>query len=113
MESLEGVMALTYTPLNKDFTLNESAVRDEIDWVIDQGATGIWPGGFAGQWPEMDETTRKRHLDHSVVGYMKKKFSLMSGIEMGPPLPPYQSSSRTETEKAKKAVAVLNEALRN
>jgi 4-hydroxy-tetrahydrodipicolinate synthase len=62
MKALEGIMALTYTPFNSDFTLNEKTVRQEIDWVIDQGATGIWPGGFAGQWPEMDESTRKRHL---------------------------------------------------
>lgn len=63
MKPLEGVMALTYTPLNKDYSLNESAVRDEIDWVLERGATGIWPGGFAGQWPEMDEVLRIRHLE--------------------------------------------------
>ena len=61
MKPLEGVMALTYTPFNEDFTLNEDAVRQEIDWVIKQGATGIWPGTYAGQWPEMDETVRKTH----------------------------------------------------
>ena len=63
MKPLEGIMALTYTPFNEDFTLNEDAVRQEIDWVIKQGATGIWPGTFAGQWPEMDEAVRKRHLE--------------------------------------------------
>jgi len=34
MKPLEGIMALTYTPFNEDFTLNEDAVRQEIDWVI-------------------------------------------------------------------------------
>lgn len=63
MKPLEGIMALTYTPFNEDFTLNEDAVRQEIDWVIKQGATGIWPGTYAGQWPEMDEAVRKRHLE--------------------------------------------------
>ena len=62
MKSLQGIMALTYTPLNKDYTLNEEAVRKEIDWVLERGATGIWPGGFAGEWPELEEETRKRHL---------------------------------------------------
>lgn len=62
MKPLEGIMALIYTPFNDDFTLNEDAVRQEIDWVIKQGATGIWPGTYAGQWPEMDEAVRKRHL---------------------------------------------------
>jgi len=55
-------MALTYTPLKEDYSLNEEAVRREIDWVIQRGATGIWPGGYAGHWPELDEEVRKRHL---------------------------------------------------
>jgi 4-hydroxy-tetrahydrodipicolinate synthase len=62
MKPLEGVMALTYTPLKGDFSLNEDAIRQEIDWVIEKGATGIWPGGYAGHWPELDEEVRKRHL---------------------------------------------------
>lgn len=62
MKRLEGIMALTYTPLKEDYTLNEDAVRQEIDWVIQRGATGIWPGGYAGEWPELDEQVRKNHL---------------------------------------------------
>ncbi len=58
----EGVMALTYTPLKPDYSLDEDATRKEIDWALQNGATGIWPGGYAGQWPEMDEEVRKRHL---------------------------------------------------
>ena len=34
MKRLEGIMALTYTPLKEDYRLNEDAVRREIDWVI-------------------------------------------------------------------------------
>jgi 4-hydroxy-tetrahydrodipicolinate synthase len=62
MKRLQGIMALTYTPLNKDYTLNEEAVRKEIDWVFERGASGVWPGTYAGQWPEMEEGVRKRHL---------------------------------------------------
>jgi 4-hydroxy-tetrahydrodipicolinate synthase len=62
MKSIEGIMALPYTPLNMDFTLNEDAVRREIDWVIEKGATGLWPGGYAGHWPELEEEVRKKHL---------------------------------------------------
>ena len=56
-------MVLTYTPLHNDNSLNEAAIHEKIDWVIDQGATCIWPGGFAGQWPEMDEDLRKKHFE--------------------------------------------------
>jgi hypothetical protein len=50
-------------------------------------------------------------IDHSVVGFMKAKFSLMSGIDMGPPLPPYLPASKNELEKAKKGIARLNQVL--
>lgn len=62
MKRLEGIMALTYTPFKQDYSLNEAAVRREIDWVIERGAVGVWPGTYAGQWPEMEEEVRKRHL---------------------------------------------------
>ena len=54
----KGIMVLIYTPLNHDDSLNETAIHVEIDWVNEQGATCIWPGGFAGHWPEMDEDLR-------------------------------------------------------
>jgi hypothetical protein len=84
MKPLEGIMALTYTPFNEDFTLNEDAVRQEIDWVIKQGATGIWPGTFAGQWPEMDEAVRK--------GILRSALSMWGGahfapLDVTPPIP--------------------------
>jgi len=34
MRSLKGIMSLTYTPLNKDYSLNEDSVRREIDGSI-------------------------------------------------------------------------------
>jgi hypothetical protein len=47
-------------------------------------------------------------IDHSVVGYMKAKFFHMSGIDLGPPLPPYKAATEAENKKAKQAVAELN-----
>jgi dihydrodipicolinate synthase/N-acetylneuraminate lyase len=43
MKRLEGIMALTYTPLKEDYSLNEDAVRQEIDWVIQRGANFASP----------------------------------------------------------------------
>ena len=48
-------------------------------------------------------------IDHSVIGYMKAKFSIMSGIDMGPPMPPYLPASPGEIERARQAVAQLND----
>jgi 4-hydroxy-tetrahydrodipicolinate synthase len=79
MRRLEGIMALTYTPLNKDYSLNEDAVRREIDWVIQKGATGMWPGGYAGQWPELDEEVRKRHLKVCINHAKKNRIFCAAG----------------------------------
>ena len=61
--TLDGVGVLMITPLNADYTLNEGAVRDQIDWVIEKGATSIWPSGFIGEWPPLDEELRKRYFE--------------------------------------------------
>jgi dihydrodipicolinate synthase/N-acetylneuraminate lyase len=46
-------------------------------------------------------------IDHSGIGYLKARFSLMSGIDMGPPMPPYRPASAAEIEKAKKGIQSL------
>ncbi len=61
--TLDGVGVLMITPLNHDYTLNEDAVRKQIDWVIAEGATSIWPSGFVGEWPQLDEELRKRYFE--------------------------------------------------
>lgn len=59
-------MALTYSALNRDYTLNQEGIRAEIDWVLEQGAAGIWPGGFAANWPELAEEQKKQLLRTSI-----------------------------------------------
>jgi len=57
---LRGCQVLFITPLNKDYSLNEQAVRDEVEWCIQNGAHGIWPGGYIGEWTVLEEETKKR-----------------------------------------------------
>lgn len=61
--SLEGVGALMVTPSNQDHTLNEDAVRKQIDWCIEKGATSLWPSGYTGQWPDLTLGLRKRYFE--------------------------------------------------
>jgi dihydrodipicolinate synthase/N-acetylneuraminate lyase len=46
-------------------------------------------------------------IDHSGIGYLKARFSLMSGIDLGPPMPPYRPASEAEVEKVKKGIQSL------
>ena len=78
MKELKGVMALTYSALNADYTLNENGVRQEIDWVVAQGAGGIWPGGYAANWPELTEE-QKRQLLKVTIDHAGKQLYLAAG----------------------------------
>lgn len=57
---LKGVHLLFITPLTKDYKLNEDAVREEVEWAVQNGLQGIWPGGFIGECTSLEEETRKR-----------------------------------------------------
>jgi hypothetical protein len=46
-------------------------------------------------------------IDHSGIAYLKSRFSLMSGIDIGPPIPPYRPASDAEIEKARKGIHIL------
>ncbi len=50
-------------------------------------------------------------IDHSAVGYMKAKFSIMSGIDIGPPMPPYQAASESEIQKARSGIEKIKKIL--
>jgi dihydrodipicolinate synthase/N-acetylneuraminate lyase len=57
--------------------------------------------------PRAASSTMGSKVEHSGVGYLKARFSLMSGIDIGPPLPPYRPASAAEIEKAKKGIQLL------
>jgi dihydrodipicolinate synthase/N-acetylneuraminate lyase len=52
-------------------------------------------------------------LAHSGIGFTKEKFRLMSGIDLGPPLPPYAPASEQEKAKAKKDVEAVKKILQS
>jgi 4-hydroxy-tetrahydrodipicolinate synthase len=60
LRSMEGAADLTTTPLNQDYTLNEEALRKEVDWVIESGATSLWIRGFVGEWPSLGTEVSER-----------------------------------------------------
>ena len=59
-KEVSGVGVLMITPLKKDYSLNEVSVRKEVDWLIDKGANSLWPSGYIGEWPSLDEELRTR-----------------------------------------------------
>jgi dihydrodipicolinate synthase/N-acetylneuraminate lyase len=59
----EGVGVLMITPLNKDYSLNEENLRKEVEWCIKNGAHGLWPLGYIGEWTVLEEETKRRVME--------------------------------------------------
>lgn len=57
---IKGIHLLFITPLNEDYTLNEQAVRDQVEWCVQNGLQGIWAGGYIGEWTVLEVDTKKR-----------------------------------------------------
>ena len=60
---LEGVLPAVVTPFDKHEMFEESAFRSLIDWLIDQGITGIVPCGTTGEFSLMSQEERARVIE--------------------------------------------------
>lgn len=45
-----GVIALLVTPFHDDYSINEAALREEVDWCFAHGATGVVATPSIGEW---------------------------------------------------------------
>ncbi len=55
---LHGVIAMLVTPFREDFSLNEEALRAEIDWCFEHGATGVVATPSIGEFVHLSEEER-------------------------------------------------------
>jgi 4-hydroxy-tetrahydrodipicolinate synthase len=75
---IKGIHLLFITPLNEDYTLNEQAVRDQVEWCVQNGLQGIWAGGYIGEWTVLEEETKKR-LYEVIVEQNKGRLYISAG----------------------------------
>jgi 4-hydroxy-tetrahydrodipicolinate synthase len=57
---IRGVVALLVTPFNQDYSLNEGALRDQIDWCFANGASGVVATPSIGEFVHLSEAERTR-----------------------------------------------------
>ena len=62
----KGVMPALITPFTKNFEVNEAALRQLIDFVIEKGVTGVVPCGTTGEFVNLTVEERKRIIDITV-----------------------------------------------
>ena len=62
----QGVIALLVTPFHDDFSLNEAALRDEIDWSFAHGASGVVAAPSIGEFVHLSDAERTRCFEVTI-----------------------------------------------
>lgn len=62
----KGIIPALITPLNSDLSLNESVLRELIDYVIDEGVHGIFVSGTTGEFYGLSGEEKRRLFKVSV-----------------------------------------------
>jgi len=47
--------------------IDEAALRDHLDWLIEEGSSGIVAGGTTGEGPSLNEAERRQVLDACIA----------------------------------------------
>jgi dihydrodipicolinate synthase/N-acetylneuraminate lyase len=55
-----GVIAMLVTPFHDDYRLNDDALRKEVRWAIDNGASGVVAAPSIGEFLHLNEAERTR-----------------------------------------------------
>jgi N-acetylneuraminate lyase len=57
---VQGILAMLVTPFTPDYAINESALRQEVRWALDNGADGIVATPSIGEFLHLNEAERLR-----------------------------------------------------
>jgi len=79
-----GVIALLVTPFHEDFSLNEEALRAEIDWCFEHGATGVVATPSIGEFIHLSEEERVRCFEITLDQTANHRGSITAAMTSGP-----------------------------
>ena len=77
---LSGVLPVIQTPFGDDDQIDEAALRDELEWVLDQGVAGLTTG-MVSEILRLNEGERRR-LNEVVVDVARKR-GVLSVVSCG------------------------------
>lgn len=63
MHEIRGIVVPLVTPFNRDETLDESALRQIVDYLIDAGVHGLFPSGSQGELYALSTDEKKRVME--------------------------------------------------
>lgn len=62
-KELKGIIVPVVTPFNKDESINESGLRQIVNYLIDNGVHGLFPSGSQGELFSLSTEEKKRVMD--------------------------------------------------
>jgi len=81
---LQGVIALLVTPFHDDYSLNEAALREEIDWSFANGATGVVAAPSIGEFVHLSDAERTRCFEITLDQASKHRDAIVLAMTSGP-----------------------------
>ncbi len=60
MKDIQGIVVPVVTPFNRDETVDQSALRTIVDYLIDAGVHGLFPSGSQGELYALSAEEKKR-----------------------------------------------------
>ena len=74
-----GTMPAITTPFNADYTVDHGFIRQHVQWLVENGCTGIVPCGSLGESATLT-STEKVDIMKTVVGAVGNKVPVIPGI---------------------------------
>jgi 4-hydroxy-tetrahydrodipicolinate synthase len=94
LDRLSGVLVALASPLLRDGSVDEPAVRRLVEYVLAGGVHGVLALGSTGESASLDETSRRRLLE-GVVKAARGRVPVLCGVAQS-----HLASSRAEVEAA-------------
>ena len=63
VQEIKGIVVPLVTPFNEDESLNENALREIVDYLIDAGVHGLFPSGSQGELWALTAEEKKRVME--------------------------------------------------
>jgi len=103
--NLEGILPALVTPFKNETEINEEALRHLVNFVIDEGVTGVVPVGTTGEFVYMSEEERKRALE-IVVDEVDGRVPVIAGTGASSTMEAIRLSRHAEDVGANAALVV-------
>lgn len=82
--TFQGVIALLVTPFTEDYSLNEAALREEIDWCFAHGASGVVATPSIGEFVHLTDKERIRCFEITFDQARRQRDASVLAMTAGP-----------------------------